>query len=256
MSIPNFDPDRLIIVRARLVEQVTDRRRRRVPVWAAIAAFVIAGAATGGAVSAAAIARTDSHSVAATRDMFLGLLRGGHTVGPLISSEASGVTQLDLGARPDNATGIVTSIQCDGSGGFIQTLGGEAELRQQCASNSNMGFSTDKNPTDSTVSMVADASLKYTIWAQWFTTPAPAQPSAAQQAAVADGAITAAEWHETVDRFAACMGGAGYPLLRYSYDPYSYGMSTDAERTGAVERCQESELNQVEKMREAQLPSQ
>ncbi len=184
--------------------------------------------------------------------MFLGLLRGGHTVGPLVSREVSGPTQLDLGPRPDNATGIVSSIQCEGSGGFVQTLGGEAGLRQQCASNSIMGFSTDQDPTNSTVSVDADAGLKYTIWAQWFMTPAPAQPSAAQQAAVADGVITEAEWHEAVDRFAACMSGAGYPLLGYAYNPLSFSMSTDAERTGAVERCEESELNQVEKMWEAQ----
>ena len=251
MSIPDFDPDRLAAMRAGLVEQVSTRRRRRVPVWAALAAFALAGAATGGAVSAAAITQPDSPSVA-TKDMFLGLLRGGHTVGPLLSREASGPTQLDLGPRPDNATGIVTFIQCDGAGGFVQTLGGEVQLRQQCESNSDLGFSTDNDPTDSTVSMDADAGLTYTIWAQWFMTPAPAQPSTAQQAAVADGVITEAEWHEAVDRFAACMSGAGYPLLQYAYDPLSYGMSTDAERTGAVERCQESELNQVEKIWEAQ----
>jgi len=252
MSIPDFDPDRLSAIRAGLVEQVSSRRRRRIPVWAAIAAFALAGAATGGAVSAAAaITRTESPSAIATNDMFLGLLRGGHTVGPLISREASGSSRVDLGARPENATGIVTSIQCEGSGGFVQTLGGEAQLRQQCASDSIMGFSTDNDPTDSTVSMDADAGLTYRVWAQWFTTPAPAQPSAAQQAAVSDGVVTEAEWHQAVDRFAACMSGAGYPLLGYAYDPLSYSMSTDAERTGAFERCQQSELDQGEKIWDA-----
>ena len=53
-----------------------------------------------------------------------------------------------------------------------------------------MGFSTDKDPTTSTVSVDADAGLKYKVWAQWFITPAPAQPSAAQQAALADGVIS------------------------------------------------------------------
>jgi hypothetical protein len=248
MNITDFDPDRLVAIRAGLIDQVSSRRHRRIPVWAAIAAFAIAGAATGGAVSAFASTRTDSSAVSVPQEMFLGLLRGGHVVGPLISREASGSTQLDLGSRPDNATGIVSYMQCDGSGGFVQTLGGEVQLRQQCASNTGMGFSTDTDPTNSAVSVDSEANLNYTIWAQWFTTPAPAQPSAAQQAAVADGVITEAEWHETVDRFAACMNGAGYPLLEIQYTPLSYGTSSDAERTGAIEWCQESELNQVEKI--------
>lgn len=252
MNMPTFDPDRLDALRTGLVEQVSSRRRRRIPVWAAIAAFAIAGAATGGAVSAAALARPDSPSVSVTKDMFLGLLRGGHTVGALISQTTTGSTEIDLGPRPVGATGIVTALQCGGDGGYLQTVGGEAQLHQQCASNELSGVSTDLDPTTSTVSMDADPGLTYTIWVQWFTTPAPAQPSSAQQAAVADGVITEAEWHATVDRFAACMSGAGYPLLSYDYDPFSFGMSTDAERTGAVERCEQSELDQVEKIWGAQ----
>ncbi len=252
MSVPDFDPDRLAAIRAGLVDRVTARRPRRLPVWAAVAAFALAGAATGGAISAAALTRTDPPGVSATQDMFLGLMRGGHPVGPLLSRPATGSVQLELGARPANATGIAMSMTCGGAGGFVATVGGERELRQQCDSHSGIGFSTDNDPTTTNVSIDADAGLGYTIWAQWFTTPAPAKPSAAQQAAAADGVVTEAEWHETVDRFAACMSGAGFPLLSYEYDPFSYGMSTDAERTGAVERCQQSELSDVEKIWDAQ----
>jgi len=250
MSVPDFDSDRLTAIRTALVEQVSVRRARRIPVWAAIAAFALAGAATGGAVSAAALTRADPPTTVA-QDMFLGLLRGGHTVGPLLSRPVTGSTTLDLGARPANATGVAIYLNCGGSGGFVATVGGERELRQECDKNSGIGFSTDNDPTATTVSIDADGGLSYTIWAQWFTTPAPARPSSAQQAAVADGTVTEAEWHEAVDRFAACMSGAGFPLLSYEYDPFSYGMSTDAERTGAVERCQQSELSTVEKIWEA-----
>lgn len=252
MSVPTFDSDRLAAIRAGLIERVAARRRRRIPVWAAIAAFALAGAATGGAVSAAALAHSDRPSATITQDMFLGLLRGGHVVGPLLSRPVTGSTTLDLGARPANATGVVTFMKCNGSGGFVATVGGDNELRQQCNENSGMGFSTDTDPTTTNVSIDADPGLSYTIWAQWFTTPAPAQPSAAQQAAVADGVITESEWHETVDRFAACMSGAGFPVLSYEYDPFSFGMSSDAERTGAVERCEQSELSAAEKIWEAQ----
>ena len=81
MSVPTFDSDRLAAIRAGLIERVAARRRRRIPVWAAIAAFALAGAATGGAVSAAALAHSDRPSATITQDMFLGLLRGGHVVG-------------------------------------------------------------------------------------------------------------------------------------------------------------------------------
>ncbi len=55
MTIPRFDPTRLEALRSGLVENLACPPRRRLPRWVAILTFAVAGAAAGGAVSAAAV---------------------------------------------------------------------------------------------------------------------------------------------------------------------------------------------------------
>ncbi len=242
-------------VRALLVETASrpPRRQWRGTALVAAIAFLLGGGITAGALSATAATRESSLPPDTSQEMISMFLHGGHTIGPLVSHSGSGPARIDLGPRPADATGIAAFIDCGGSGNLVQTVGGDVGLEQECASDSGIGSSSEKDPIDSIVSVKPDRDFDYTVSAQWIFVPGPSGPSAAQQAAVADGIVTDAEYRAAVDRFAACMTGAGYPLSDIEYAPQlSYGMSTEAAKTGTVDRCQDSELNQVVELWQAQ----
>jgi hypothetical protein len=248
--------DRDTAIRTLLVETVSrPARRKRGTVAVAAIAFLLGGGIAAGAISATASTREQAFPSDSIAGMFAMFLHGGHTVGPLVTQSELGSSQLDLGPRPADATGIATFIECGGPGKFTQTSGGEVGLEQKCGQGTGMGFSSEQDPTDSIVSLKADGGLVYTISAQWIHVPVPAGPSAAQQAALADGLITEGEYRAAVDRFAACMTGAGYPLTDIQYSPelsFGYGSSLEANTSGTVDRCQDSELSQVLKLWQAQ----
>jgi hypothetical protein len=239
-------------IRALLVDTVDRpaRRRRRSMAIIATVAFLLGGGVTAGALSATAATRDAPTSGEGTaQDMFSMFLHGGRTVGPVLTHAGTGSSTIDLGPRPADATGIAVYLQCEGSGAFVQTLGGEARLAQHCAIGTGMGFSSEKNPTGTVVSTKADSTLAYSLWAQWIHVPAPSAPSVAQDAATADGVITEAEYRAAIDRFSACMTGAGYPLTGVEYLPdFTYGTATEAAENGTVDRCQDAELSQVMKL--------
>lgn len=242
--------DRDEAIRTLLINTATRPARRhwiKTTLIAAIA-FLLGGGLAAGALSAAAVSQGNTSSTAFVKDTFSYFLHGGHTLGPLVSRSGTGSISLDLGPRPAQATGIASLIECGGTGNYTQILGGEVRLEQQCGPNGVSGFSSDHNPTNTIVATKTDGKFAYKIWAQWIYVPAPSGPSAAQQAALADGVISEAEYHAAVDRFAACMSGAGYPVTDIKYSPtLSWGNSSDANRTGVVDRCGDEELNQVVK---------
>jgi hypothetical protein len=238
-------------IRALLVETV---RRPAGRLWLktaliATVAFLLGGGIVAGALSAAGATRGDPSSVIFPQDVFSDFLHGGHTLGSIVTRSGSGSISFDLGPRPAQATGIADFIECGGSGNFRQTLGGEVGLLQQCVTNGAIGFSSEQNPTDTIVSIKTKGNFVYKVWAQWIYVPAPSGPSAAQQAALVDGTISDTEYHAAVDRFAACMSGAGYPITNVQYSPVlSWGNSSETNRTGVVDRCSDEELNQVAKL--------
>jgi hypothetical protein len=240
--------DRDAAIRTLLINTATRPAKRHWTKTALIAsiAFLMGGGIAAGALSAAAVTEGNTPSAAFPKDTFSYFLHGGHTIGPILSQSGTGSIRIDLGPRPARATGMATFIECGGTGKYTQTLGGEVGLEQKCSPNGASGFSSDQNPTDTIVATKTDGNFGYKVWAQWIYVPAPSGPSAAQQAALSDGVITEMEYHAAVDRFAACMSGAGYPITDIKYSPtLSWGNSSDANRTGVVDRCSDGELNQV-----------
>jgi hypothetical protein len=238
-------------IRSLLVQTANDQARRpwrRTALVAAIA-FLLGGGVAFGALSATATTREQPLPENTAQDMFSVFLHGGRTIGPVMTYEGSDASSIDLGQRPADATGIADYIECRGSGTFIQTVGGQTDFEQQCEPSSGIGFSTDQDPTDTVVSTRLKGSFSYKIWAQWIYVPGPAAPSAAQEAALADGVITESEYRAAVDRFAACMLGAGYPIRDVELSPQlSWGNSSEANRNGVVDRCGDSEMNKVVQM--------
>jgi len=239
-------------LRALLTEQVGRPMATRFRTLAvtAVVAFVLGGGMVGGALSAAAGVFAPAEPPA--RDMpgmvFDQLLDGGHTTGPLATYEGSDEIALDLGERPVDATGIAVYVQCRGTGAFEQVTGGQSSTGT-CDPSAGFGQSTTTPPTDSIVSIIPAAPFEYTVWAQWIATPSPAEPSAAQVAAVADGTITDAERADAIERFTTCLSGSGFDVdIDTTGDTLSYSSTIAAFNSGVISRCLEAEIEQVELM--------
>jgi hypothetical protein len=251
-------------VRALLVDNARrpEARPRRSTALIAAIAFLLGGGLAIGAVSAATAAtRTPTFTVPSEND-FASMTTGGHTVGPLVSYTGTGGARLDLGPRPKDATGIAYLLQCGGGTGSLAiTLGGISQgPGNTCKMGEGFGSSTSRNPADSIVSIRTIGKFTYAVWAKWVAvppTPAAVAPSAAQDAAIADGRITADELHAAFDRFAACMSTAGFPVTIVSYQPTpTWTDSRDGENYAAdyaaTTRCAQAELDKVNAIWRAQ----
>ena len=130
MNIPKFDPKRRTAIRAALAFVVSSKRpRRRLPVWAAIAVFVAAGALTGGAVSAAAVGLRGTPTASPfTIGSPAGLkgvpaLPGTEPGSPIVSLLTGGGTldatasqAVPLAAIPPKATDVRVRVTCIAAG--------------------------------------------------------------------------------------------------------------------------------------------
>jgi len=226
------------------VRRASRRPALRTVVLTALVAFVLGGGVVGGALSAAAAALAPDRGVPAM--IFEQFLDGGHTVGPILTYDGSDATALDLGARPSDATGIAVYVQCRGTGAFDQVTGGFPSS-STCDPSAGFGRSTTSLPTDSIVSITPDAPFEYTVWAQWIAVPPPAAASEAQLAAIADGTVTDVERASAIERFTACVAASGFDVVvDTSGDTVSWSSTIEAQSSGAISRCVEAELEQLE----------
>jgi hypothetical protein len=242
-------------IRALLVDNARrpEPRRRRTSALIAAIAFLLGGSLATGAVSAAVAATRAPVPVSVPENAFSQMLQGGHTLGKLVTYTGHNDARLDLGPRPAGATGIMWFLQCgNGRGQVLSTdVGGESDSGQtNCKEGSGVGSFTEHIPTNSIVSIKTDGKFTYTAQGQWYAAPAPVAPSAAQKAAISDGKVTSDELHASVDRFVACMVGAGYALTVTEYDPApSFSDTSDSndseDISGAYRRCNDAELKQV-----------
>lgn len=241
-------------VRALLVDNAArpEPRRRRTTAVIAVVAFVLGGGLATGAVSAAFAATRAPLLISLPANAF-DELDGGHTLGPLVTYTGSGDAHLNLGSRPNGATGIAWFLQCgEGRGRVLSTaVGGKTDSEtSNCREGSGFGSNTEHVPTDSIVTIKTDGKFSYAIWAQWFAPPPPVEPSAAQKAAIADGTVTGDELRAADDRYVACMTGAGYPVTVTEYEPApSFAGSAGEDIPITVQhRCNAAELQQVAAM--------
>ncbi|HWU32421.1 MAG TPA: hypothetical protein VN108_06085 [Marmoricola sp.] len=182
------------------------------------------------------------------------LLQGGRVIGDLHFFQGPGDVKIDLGTRPADANAMVVLVTCEGLGTFDARFGGESHLHKDCAPADSWGLNSNKTPTNSSVSISQDTPFAYYVTAQWAYIPPAAQPSAAQQAEIADGVVTPQERADAIARFIACSQGAGYSVTTTDG---SQGLSwvptpPDSAAGVATMRCSEAELSQVEALWQAQ----
>ncbi len=180
MTIPRFSPERLEAIRAGLMSTVRAERWCRLPICAAVATFVAAGALTGGAVSAAAIGVQSTHQVAPFRIGSTAGLRGVPalpgtipgtpivaTLGSARSSEITSSGSVELASAPSGATDIRVSVTCL-SPGHISWGTGQGNPSVSCAE-SDIGSISAASYLDGQIQTGADR-LEVMATGDWILT--------------------------------------------------------------------------------------
>jgi hypothetical protein len=193
--------------------------RRRPPlrlVIAGLAAFVLAGALTGGAI--ATVNNPDPQTVAAQADAATGARSyvrdlDGTLIGKPFARSASGTTTIDLGTRPTNATGVMEGFSCFAPARFAWTLDGKKVASVDCSPNPGGGASYDdvKRAGSHTLTVHALHSGPFSIWISWVRIPTFG-PSAAEKLALADKSVTREEEVAGFERYQGCMGALGHSV--------------------------------------------
>ena len=258
-------PDRMTHFRKELVATVEAARYtkpRFAPrsVIAAIAAFALAGAVTGGAISATAIPTApDSTLTVDVESMAQGIV-GTHAqlFGTPVVIAGNGKTLIDLGKSPDGATSIAIALNCVDAGDFTIAINGEIDSTMSCteeAAESNRehsvgmgGQHTVKGTGRQELTIDSPSSSHYVVWVSWSAEAKEPDASEAQQAEMADGQASREEYVAAFDRFAACMSEAGQPVIGgdKSGTLIDYSTTDAAAISGIDTQCYVAEFQQVD----------
>ena len=264
---PQFDTTRSRAIEQLLFDTVestplrgqrTIRRPSARVTVAAIAAFALAGALTGGAVATAAApnpqqleinAAVQAAGVSWTAD------EDSRLIGEPFTASGTGTVVIDLGHRPASANAIVEGSVCTDPGTFNEGIDGAMTSQTVCDSSDtgagNPG-SSDYNVTDNgshrfTFSTTPGA--RFTVWLSWIYYPT-LSPSIVEKTAIADGAVSRAEYLAAFNQYAGCMAAAGYPMgeVDQSAPVIQYTTTDAAVSSGADNRCYQTQFRAVDEL--------
>jgi len=232
------------------------RLPRRALAVAAVAGFVLAGAATGGAVASSFGDGNEPTEERVQLSGHLGqdLVVGTHAdlFGEAVNLLGQGTTVIDLGEIPDGATALAFSIDCVDPGDYTTTIDDRLIGTEQCTAESiaqvgggGLQFGVEGSGTHT---LTISGPGRYIIWAQWSAEHPVPPSSAAQTEAMADGVITREEYVAGWDRYNACMVGAGYYIDGGNRDaPIILGSIPAAAVDDGTDRlCYEPEFQDID----------
>ncbi len=223
-------PSHTAALRAALVAQVAESAPRprtvttgRVAV-AAVLAFALAGATTGGAVAATGMLTPTSTVEFSMEELRVITFPGAEMLGAPLVVTGSGETVVRLDDRPEEATGLALRVQCLDVGRYDIVINDVPESWVQCDTASegvqsvggfsqlfDLNFDLSADGPQS-VSVRGQGADRYVVWVSWAVLPAPVEASAAQADALADGVVTRDEYLAGLDRYIACMEASGWSV--------------------------------------------
>ncbi|GAA1725542.1 hypothetical protein [Microcella frigidaquae] len=223
-------PSRTDALRAELVAQAAESAPRapavttgRVAV-AAVLAFALAGATTGGAVAATGMLTPTSTVELSMEELRLISFPGAEMLGAPLVVTGSGETVVQLDDRPAEATGLALRVQCLDVGRYDIVINDVPESWVQCDTASegvqsaggfsqlfDLSFDLSGDGPQS-VSVRGQGADRYVVWVSWAVLPEPVEASAAQRDALADGVVTREEYLAGLDRYVACMEASGWSV--------------------------------------------
>lgn len=219
-------PLRTAALRAELVAQAAASAPRapavttgRVAV-AAVLAFALAGATTGGAVAATGMLTPTSTVEFSMEELRVISFPGAELLGTPLVVTGSGETVVRLDDRPERATALALRVQCLDPGRYDVLIDGLPDGWIQCDVGDDGAFSpTDSRQlTDLTVENPQSVTVRgqggdrYVISVSWAVSAWAIEPSEAQAAALADGVVTREEYLAGLDRYVTCMEASGWSV--------------------------------------------
>lgn len=234
------------------------RFRRRWTIAAPIAAFAVAGALTGAVSAVALTARTaapvtvdDPVTVA---NMIATLIHDDTLLfGAPVMIDGQADAEVPLGAMPEGAIELAVAVRCGDPGNYeVRVDGADAVIVACDEDSSSRAGGAAFVPVDAegthTLTVSVTEGDRFALWASWAARPVAPQPSPRQAAALADGEVSAEEYHAQFDLFAQCVADAGYRLgsVNKAGTFITYATPGEAVSSGADERCYALEFRDVD----------
>ncbi len=253
-------PSRSAVLRAELVAHVTESAPRprtvttgRVAV-AAVLAFALAGATTGGAVAATGMLTPASTVQLSMEELRIISFPGAELLGTPLVVTGSGETVVELDARPDGATGLALRVQCLDPGRYDIAIDDLPDGWIQCDTGNEGVFSpggfsqlTDLTVEDpQSVTVRGQGGDRYVIWVSWAVSAWAIEPSEAQAAALADGVVTREEYIAGLDRYIACMEASGWSVAVIDREAEVVEYSIEAISGDDDARCYTAEFYELD----------
>ena len=225
------------------------RPHRRGAVIASILGFVVAGALTGGAVSALALSANDHATTVTIGDLkSLIVYDNDRLFGTPFVLSGQGTTTIQLGQAPEGAEQIAVLFRCDDAGTFGVVVDGDQQGESECSSGDTGGIAGGYHSVagtgEHTLTITADRSKRYVVWTSWATRATAPDPSPTQNAALTDGVVAETEYRDGFVRYSTCMTDAGFPLERVdeSGTIIAYSTASDSVTSGMEGRCYAEEF--------------
>ncbi len=270
---------RILVATSDLVPLMRPRPSRRVVAVLAVG-FVLAGSLTGGAIAVAA--QTGAPSGATNYELSEAAQTrttssAGTLLGAPIAETATSTLEVPLTSSPATANNLVIGFECQEPGTYTVKIDSTAVAVEDCApiapisgiGNGDVVYPDDGKPdvvqnvtlpadTPSAVLIPTTSATtaltitgpnagRFAVWISWVRVP-PLTPSATEQAELADGVVTRAEYLAAMNRFIGCFTAGGYtlsdvdmkgPLVGFTFD------SSEPAAAGAATRCFDTEAEGV-----------
>jgi hypothetical protein len=233
---------------------------------AAVAAFALAGALTGGAISGVAIASTTPPPSAQEQKLIVEASSSnfdGTFLGAPIYLTGQGDKTVDLGTRPPKANAFVVSFWCLNSGKYVVAGNSLPSHSLECSS-SKAAFPSISEPTSfgvpyskstsRTWTVSTDSSHHWAVWISWTNLPSQTKESVQQKAEVADGTVTRQEYLDAYSRYQGCLAQAGYPSLEVLDSQTFFDTGSSGAGGPASDRCYTRELQDVDTLWQTENP--
>lgn len=221
------------------------RPRRRSTVITSLAAFIVAGALTGGAVSAVALNADNEPATVNIEELTTHLVYDDAQVfGTPFVLSGQGDTTVQLGSAPEGAEQIAIVFGCEDPGNFSVLIDGQQQSEIGCTDRDTAdagagSYHSFTGGGDHTLTISTDRGKHFVLWASWATPATAPEPSQAQVAAVSDGAVTETEYRDGFARYSTCMIDAGHPLVGVDQSGtiFKYSNNSASVTSGVEGRC-------------------
>ena len=232
--------------------------RRRLTSFA-IAAFVLAGAATGGAVASVPRAGGELPTPEQVHDSGLVLKNGtvpdyATLYGTPFNFAASGTMTLNVGRQPEGATALAFGLDCLEAGTFEFAVDGTWFGSVTCDERDADRLGGGGWPVEvfggGTHIVKISGAGQFVVWAQWMSLPALLPSSTEQREAMADGVVTREEYVAGFQRFVTCIEAGGWHVdgdwVGDNETVISYALPSGAVDDGTERNCYGPEFEELD----------